>query len=263
MASKRTKPIDFRRARKPEQRAERMANILDTAKSIARSEGAIRLTISELGRRAQLTKASIYRYFESLEHVLLLILVAELNDLADECGDALSASKPSMRTVASRIAAAYVRRPLLCELLGMVSSILEHNVGSDAIADAKSHILRSSARMARSMADAVPGLSMSDAQWVSHSAALYVAGAWPAAHPSKAAAAVLGRPEFRGLQPDFKVEFPRLVFVLLRGVVMNDNGSESSAKKSRAAPASREEGLDDCPAEDPEGVSRNSSAGCF
>jgi AcrR family transcriptional regulator len=192
----------------------------DTARSIARSEGAIHLTVSELGRRAQLTKASIYRYFESLEHVLLLILVSELHDLADECGDALSAPKRSMDAVASRMAAAYVRRPLLCELLGMVSSILEHNVGTDAIADAKLDILRSSDRLARSMAEAVPGLSMSDAQWVSHSVALYVAGAWPAANPSKAAAAVLGRPEFRGFQPDFAVEFPRFVLVLLRGVVL-------------------------------------------
>jgi AcrR family transcriptional regulator len=219
MASTRAKVSEFRRARQPEQRAARRANILQTARLIAKSEGAIHVTISELGRRAQLTKASIYRYFESLEHVLLLILASELRDLADECGDGLSGAKLSLDVVASRIAAAYVRRLLLCELLGMVSSILEHNVSTDAIADAKLDVLRSSNRMAHAIAEAALGLSIGDAQWVSHSVALYVSGAWPAAHPSKAAAVVLTRPEFRGLRPDFEAELPRFVLALMRGVV--------------------------------------------
>lgn len=209
---------DFRRARKPEQRAERRANILETARSIARGSGAIHLTISELGRQTKLTKASIYRYFESLEHVLLTILESELRDLSNECVHELSEPSLPIDVIASRIAAAYVRRPLLCELLGMVSSILEHNVTTDAIATAKLDIMKSSDRLARSMASAVPGFAVGDAQWVSHSVALYVAGSWPAANPSPAALAVLERPEFRGFQPDFAAELPRFVLVMLKGV---------------------------------------------
>lgn len=218
--NKRAKPAGFTRARQPEQRAARRANIVETARRIARSEGAIHLTISELGRRAQLTKASIYRYFESLEHVLLLILATELRDLAEEGNDQLSTPSLSLEATASRLASAYAKRPLLCELLGMVSSILEHNISVEGIAEAKLDILKSSDRLSRSLADAVPGLSLDNARWVSHSTALYAGGAWAAAHPSKAAAAVLARPEFGNLKSDFEAELVRLVRTLVRGAIL-------------------------------------------
>jgi AcrR family transcriptional regulator len=220
VATKRTKPAGFTRARQPEQRAARRANIVETARRIARSEGAIHLTISELGRRAQLTKASIYRYFESLEHVLLLILASELRDLAEEGREQLASASLSFDAIASRLARAYAKRPLLCELLGMVSSILEHNISVDGIAEAKLEILRASDLLSKALADAVPELTIHDARWVSHSAALYAGGAWAAAHPSKAAAQVLARPEFGNMKPDFEAELARLVRTLVRGTIL-------------------------------------------
>lgn len=219
VATKRPKPAGFRRARQPEQRAARRANIVETARQIARAEGAIHLTISELGRHAQLTKASIYRYFESLEHVLLLILATELHDLAVEGNEQLSSTSLSLEVIASRLASAFAKRPLLCELLGMVSSILEHNISVDGIAEAKVDILNSSDSLSRSLANAIPGLSVDEARWVSHSAALYVGGAWAAAHPSKAAAAVLARAEFGNMKPDFESDLARLVRTLVRGTM--------------------------------------------
>jgi AcrR family transcriptional regulator len=219
MASRPKKLSTFVRARKPEQRQARIENILQTAKAIARAQGAARLTLSELGRQAQLTKASVYRYFESLEHVLLMILASELEELAQQCSQELLKPKISLTTVADKIAAAYVKRPLLCELLGMVAPILEHNVGVDTIAVEKLGILKSSNRLASTLAIACPGLTLDSAAWVSHSVALYVAGAWPSAHPSAAAAEVLARAEFRGFQPNFAADLARLVHVLVKGVV--------------------------------------------
>ncbi len=64
-----------------------------------------------------------------------------------------------------------------------------------------------------------PGLSFDDARWVSHTTALYAGGAWPSAHPSKAAATVLARAEFGDLKPDLDVELARLVRTLVRGTL--------------------------------------------
>lgn len=69
-----------------------------------------------------------------------------------------------------------------------------------------------------------PGLSFDDARWVSHTTALYAGGAWPSAHPSKAAATVLARAEFGDLKPDFlkpdfDAELARLVRKIVRGTL--------------------------------------------
>jgi AcrR family transcriptional regulator len=208
----------FQRARKPEEKELRRKAILRSARELAREVGPIELSLNELGRRSGVSKPNIYRYFESREEILLSLFVAELEELVVHLEAGLGEQNDDVREVAACVAHAYLARPLLCQLLGMVSSILEHNLSVEAIAEAKTEIHALAFRASSALARALPWLSSFDAGWCAHSVALYVAGLWPAAHPSRNAAEVAARPEFAALKPDAGRDLRRFVQVMLSGL---------------------------------------------
>jgi len=214
----------FQRARKPEEKEVRRTAILVAARALAREVGPMELGLNELGRRSGVSKPNIYRYFESREDVLLHLLVSELEDTVAEVEEGLPRCEGDVRAVAACIAQSYLARPLLCQLLGMVASILEHNLSLEAIAASKAQIHALSGRVAVALSQALPGMDKGEAAWAAHSIALYVAGLWPAANPSPAAAQVLARPEFAGMQPVAARDLGRLIEALLLGLEARRRG---------------------------------------
>jgi len=69
---------DFQRARQPEQREERRAHLLTTARAMLEGGVDLRaLTLNALAREAGMAKSNVYRYFETREALLLELLWAE------------------------------------------------------------------------------------------------------------------------------------------------------------------------------------------
>lgn len=195
--------------------------ILRAAHELALEVGPISLSLNELGRRSGVSKPNIYRYFESREHVLLQLFVVELESLIARLEESLAKKKvaSNIRTIAREVSRGFVEEPLACQLMGMVSSILEHNVGADAIASAKRDIFSLCARLGIAFTRALPALSEADAMWAAYALGLYVAGMWPSAFPSPAANEVLARPEFAPWKLEAGRELERFVGVLLRGSI--------------------------------------------
>jgi AcrR family transcriptional regulator len=206
----------FQRARKPEEKDVRRAAILQAARELAREVGPIELGLNELGRRSGVSKPNIYRYFESREEILLRLLIAELEDAAVYA----EASLPGVEgdAIAAAIVEIFLARPLLCQLLGMVASILEHNLGVETLAVAKQEMHVLAGRVAVAVGKALPWLPLADAVWAMQTIALYVAGMWPAAHPSRTAAEVMARPEFNAFRIDAARDLRRFVDVVLAGL---------------------------------------------
>lgn len=210
----------FVRARKPEQKDARRRAILDAARDLANEVGPIELSLNELGRRSGVSKPNIYRYFESREDVLLQLFVREIDEVVSSVERGLSKlrARGSVAAIAKPIARAFVARPLACQLLVMVASILEHNLSVEAIAASKREIHASSFRCAAALSKAMPSLSEEDALWATYTIAIQVAGLWPAAHPSANAALVLDQPEFVILKTEAQRDLLRFVEVLLTGL---------------------------------------------
>ncbi len=204
----------FLRARRPEEKEVRREAILKAARELALETGPIALGLNELARRAGVSKPNVYRYFEGREEVLLRLLVLELADAAEELERRLGPRCDLSRVLVE----AFLARPLLCQLLGMAASILEHNLSAEAIASAKTDLHAHVGRIAAALVRARPKLTSADASWAVTTLGLYVAGLWPAAHPSKTAAEVLARPEFAALSPDARRDLTRFVRVLFAGL---------------------------------------------
>src|ERR1700676_2329874 len=69
-----TKLLPFQRARRPAQIEERKEAILLTAVHLFQNNGLENVSLTDIAREVGLAKSNIYRYFESREHIYLVVL---------------------------------------------------------------------------------------------------------------------------------------------------------------------------------------------
>ncbi len=225
----------FQRARQPEQKEVRRRAILETARKLARERGPMGLGLNELGRRSGVSKPNIYRYFESREEILFRLYLAEMSEMVDAVEARLGGARAALDVapVAAILAEEHLSRPLLCQLAGMVSSILEHNMSADAIAAVKSEFATLLPRAGEALRHALPWLSEPDAWMTIQSIELQLAALWPVANPSAAAREVLSRPEFSPMCVNAQRDYPRFIAVLLEGLRATSGGKVSERRTSR------------------------------
>ena len=215
-------PSPYLRARSPEQKEERRRHLLDTAKSLLLDIPDLRdLGINELARRAQMTKSNVYRYFESSEAVLLEVLVEEFMLWRVELRKALSRGgkrRGTIEHIARSFSATVAVRPLLCRLISILPSILEHNVSAERMIHVKSGLLAVRKETALDFHGCIPSISESRFERFIHQALPLLIGLWPLSHPAPVATEVIARPQLAALRYDFQPDFEEGLLMLLRSL---------------------------------------------
>jgi AcrR family transcriptional regulator len=216
-------PPTYLRARSPEQKEERRRLLLDTAKSMLLEISNLRdLGINELARQAQMTKSNVYRYFESSEAVLLDVLVEEFVLWRGELREALARGGRRTGTVehiARAFSATLAARPLLCRLVSIFPSILEHNVSMERMVQFKHGLLAVRKETALDFHRCMPSISASRFERFIHLSLPLVIGLWPLSHPAEGAAEVVGRADLAELRYDLQRELEEGLLMLLRGLI--------------------------------------------
>lgn len=209
---------DFQRARQPEQKEQRRAHLLATARTQLASGVSLRaLSLSELARQAGMAKASVYTYFESREALLLALLWDEWQQWFLR----LKSARPTRRRrpetlddVADALARSLAACPLLCELTAALPTVLEQNLGEEAIRTFKRDALTLFGELATFLAARSPLLPASAYAGLVHDTAHAIMGLYPATHPAPAAARALTDPALHFFRRDFTKELQRFVRAL-------------------------------------------------
>ncbi|GAA3461502.1 TetR family transcriptional regulator [Saccharothrix longispora] len=182
--------MEFQRARRPEQVAERRRAILGTARAMLRERRVADISLRELSDRVGLAKSNVLRYFDSREAIFLAVLDEEWGAWLDDVERRLPDTGGPV-AVATAVASSLVGRDLLCELVAGMAGVLERNVTVDS---ARAFKLRAHARTTR-LADLVrtrlPVLDAAGARHFAHAVLVMTAGLWPYANPTEAVAVVL------------------------------------------------------------------------
>ena len=212
----------FQRARKPEEREERITRLLDSAHAMLREGMPVAdLSLNGLARRAGMAKSNVYRYFESREAVLLALLEAEWaawsHALVAEWPEAVACGVTA-DAVADRLARTLSARPLLGALTAVLPTVLEQNLSEAALARFKraAHALVSG--IGADLAARAPGPSAAAyAELVVH-LSMVVAGVYPNAYPNPVVARVLeADPTLQTLfRRDYEQDLRRISRALLR-----------------------------------------------
>jgi AcrR family transcriptional regulator len=231
----------FRRARQPEQKEQRRAHLLATAREqLAGGSGLRALSLNELARRAEMAKANVYRYFETREALLLALLWEEWQRWFAELQSTWPKGKRSPTTprdVATILARSLAREPLLCELTAALPTVLEQNLGEETIHAFKLASLEFFASIASFLAERAPALTEAAYAELLHDAAHTIMGLYPSLHPTPMAERALADPALRFFRRDFGVEFERVL-----GALADDHARRSDdrnvTKRARNAKSS-------------------------
>jgi AcrR family transcriptional regulator len=225
----------FVRARKPEQKEERRAHLVATARALVLgTRGVDGLGLNELARRAGMTKSNVYRYFESREAVLLALLEDEyeawLHDLraelpAPRAAPSAPRTRPPRRgpsapvgskarsvdVLSSALARSLVSRPVLVVLTSALPTVLEKNLSEEAIVAFK---LRSAAFFDEVAGVLEPYVPRDIGVPLMHDVVAALGGLYPYACPAEAVRRALARPELSTMARDLEADLTRFVRAL-------------------------------------------------
>lgn len=212
---------DFQRARQPDQKAERRAHVLATARAML-DEGGVDLgmiSLNELARRAGMAKSNLYRYFETREAVLLALLWEEWLAWYEHMARTYrrpAGGRSALDSLVRHLARTLGARPLLCALTTALPSVLERNLSEDAIRAIKTHTLESFREIGGFLSARVPDLSAEEYVQLLSDGICVVAGIYPIAFPSPPAARVVAAPEFSLFRRDLPRDLERFLLALAR-----------------------------------------------
>lgn len=201
----------FQRARSDEQRAIRRQTILDTAAGMLEEMPVAELSLNELSRRVGLAKSNVLRYFDSREAVLLELLDSLscewLEHLAGELPSAVSTRAGFQRRaeqLAAVLASSLAERPVLCDLIASQAAVLEHNVGTEAIASFKRRGAAHATTLVGLIRQALPELSEDRAWRLVVATLLLSSSLWAHARPPQPVLDAYEQiPELRLMRLDF------------------------------------------------------------
>lgn len=216
-----TKKKTWKRARKPEEKAERIDAILEAAGVLLEEYGLEGTGLNAIARQAGLSKPNLYVYFESREAILLQLLLKESVawsksfkrrlDQIDNSGD--------VQAVAQAFADSLARRRRFCTLSASLASVFEHNVGPETVADFKREFLAIVQPCVLSMSKVLPALGEEDSFWALAMLVMAATGSWAHCNPSQSVKTVLEQPEFEHIKLDFKETISRMTCCFLKGLL--------------------------------------------
>ena len=213
--------MGWTRARRPEQKQQRRMDLLTAAADLFRERGFDGVPLSEIAAAAGMSKAAVYRYFDSKEQIFLEILVEDYRSWTTRLERALAplAGSNDPDAVAAVMVATTGEHPRLAALSSIVAGVLEHNVTMDNLVAVKTASLELSLRVANALHTAIPKLSAEDLGDFLHLFVVLSNGLWPEANPSPVVREVVSRPEFRHMRVDFLRDLERAVSVMLHGLL--------------------------------------------
>jgi AcrR family transcriptional regulator len=219
-------PVGFQRARRPEHREVRRQAILDAAQELLGQLPAPDISLREIARRLGGSKSGIVRYYETREALFLELLHRARQEWLDELERQLPpprSGKADADELVSQIANTWARslagRPVLCELWSMLAAVLERNVSPEGIRNFKLGNRKQLLRLARMIAERLPGLGDTAALELVNTSVVVTVGLWPFANPAPAVLEAIDDPRLTCSHIDFADTFSRNLRVLITGLL--------------------------------------------
>jgi AcrR family transcriptional regulator len=171
-----------------------------------------------LAREVGLAKSNIYRYFESREHIYLVVLqrLAALFEQRIYTELGRIKGKGSATKVADALIAAYLASPEYGELITVVNSVLEKRLTPELVVNFRTVFLERRRRLTAALVRALPGATPERMLPVTLHIFLHVPGLWTFCFPRADSKKLLDRPEHAHLRVDFRKEMTLFLRAILR-----------------------------------------------
>ena len=226
----------LRRARSPEDKEQRRQDILDQAWALFQARPWAEITMSDVAEASGLSKAALYRYFETKETLFLEVEAVRLGSWLHELGAELERlPRPaSPEAVSALVADSLVARPGLPRLLALLHVSLEQNVTFDAALAFKralhDWLERLGGQLEAALGSLRPGTGLGAALQL-HALCI---GLWQMADAGPVVKRLLERPELRPLRIDFRAALVTGAATMLHGLIRAQHKPEDTSARRRA-----------------------------
>jgi AcrR family transcriptional regulator len=175
------------------------------------------VSLNAVARRAGIAKSNVYRYFESREAILLILLNEDQTACvtALEEGLARLSGKIDARAVARVFARTVEAAPRFCVLQTALSTVLEQNISEEGVTIYKQHALRVGLRIGNALRAALPAFPPQATGPFIRYAHAALAGLYPLAHPAPAVARAVRAPQLAAFRCDFAEDLEAMIAALL------------------------------------------------
>ena len=180
----------FVRARRPEQKEQRRAAILEAARKLATDEGVRNVTLGGVAEAVGLAKSNIARYFATREEIYLELTAEGWREWAKAVKRRLDRSDGSLDQIVRALTDTIIRRPLFCDLLGQTTMNLEHNASIEAIRQFKLETIGILQELTAAVVKANGTLTTDEAIDLVAGTTLLAGAIWPMTNPPPAIAAL-------------------------------------------------------------------------
>ncbi len=215
----------FKRARRPEQKAQQRNRILEAARAfLAGAQHSGELSLADVANLAGMARSNVYRYFDSRESILLGILTEEAADLVDEVVERLALVDGGLAERLEHLAAildeATAPRPVLCHLVSVLPGLLDTAQSAGPDDPLTRDVLELRERLVSAMHRAVPELGEARHVDLLRHVVSFIIGAWPLSGSAADRGTTLGDRS----KPAFQRELRRAVLLVARGILGDVEG---------------------------------------
>jgi AcrR family transcriptional regulator len=214
-----------KRARSADDKAQRAADLLAAAESLAIELGGVRfVTVAAVTERAGLHRTGVRRYYASKEELLLELAKSGWGQWRDAVVDAI-ADRDALDPVdvAAILAATITQLSVFCDLLAHVAMTLEGDVDLERARRYKSSATAAHDELVAALT-AASGMSANDVQTLAAAAVGLAASFWPVAHPTATLAALYEQvPEWGHAAYDFAPRIARILRATAIGLSRMDS----------------------------------------
>lgn len=196
-----------RRARGAADKAARRQAILAAAGELFEEAGGELPSVDQVARRAGLAKGTVYLYFRAKEEMFLALLAQELGGWFQSLVTIMQ-DDTLVRSGATAISKSLVsdlaQRRNMLRLAIQCHGTLERNVAEEAVLAFKQVTAGGLVELGGMVEDRFPGVKPGEGATLLLQLYALIVGLWQLAEPPRSARAILQRPEFSNLKPDFE-----------------------------------------------------------
>jgi AcrR family transcriptional regulator len=208
----------FQRARRPEHKDQRREAILAAARDLAGERAVRDVSLGDVARRVGLAKSNLLRYYESREAIFLQLLLREWESWRTDAAERLMSGAATPDAIAAVLASTLARRPLFCDLVSEMASVLERNVSGSTVRAFKAESIDKVDALGSVLTELLPGLDVGQGRETVAAALIITAGLWPIANPAPHVSAMYGDfPELTRAHVDFEPRLRQLLATLITG----------------------------------------------
>lgn len=175
---------DFQRARRPEQKRQREAAILEAARRLGVRDGVRNVSLADIAADVGMHKTALLRYFGTREEIYLHIATKAWQEWPQAMVVLLEKLAPGdVAGIADAFAISLEKRPLLCDLFTHAPLNLERNVSLTAVVTFKLAAITGVKTLTNAVRVILPELTEDDGNELLIGITTLAAGLWQLGHP--------------------------------------------------------------------------------